>query len=493
MQFYLVFGNALAVWFAEWGWLLSALYFITIAATVLLVILDKRDPTKTTLWVVVLVLLPVLGFLLYLFFGRNLRRSRIYKRKKPIDLSGLRESIDPYMVSLPEWVESTSSSVNASIARLLLNNSRSPVLRGNRAKVYHQGREAFGALLADIESAREFIHLEYYIWSADTIGTIMAELLMAKARAGLDVRILYDAVGSWGLSKRYVRELQEAGVQIFQFQRVRFPYFADRLNYRNHRKIAVIDGTIGHMGGMNVADKYMDGDPKLGSWYDSQLRLVGPSVAAMHLIFINDWDFVTHYAHPFEFHRVEYPNTPENVAVQVAASGPETNWATIMQAYFTAIAKARHHIYICSPYFVPNESILTALRTASLSGVEVRILLPAKSDSRFVHWATRSYIQTLLDAEIQVYLFQGGFNHSKTVMIDSTCCTIGSANMDIRSFEDNFEVVALVYDSALTQEMEADFLVQLERSQRVSPIAWRERGFPDRFKDAVASLFSPLF
>ena len=486
------------LFFAQWLFtaelLVSLLYVFTILTAVVVVILDKRDPTKAMLWVVVLVMLPIAGLLLYFFFGQNLRRRHIFKRKKRVDNSYLNVETFSHCIS---YVDSESSLANVAtyrhVAQLLVNNSLAPVISGNAVKLFHEGVSAFEQLIADLEGARELIHMEYFIFRADRLGRHIAEILKAKARAGIDVRLIYDAVGSWGIPKSFIRDLRAAGVQIYPFQRVIFPYLSSRLNYRNHRKILVIDGTIAHMGGMNVADKYISGDPVVGQWHDTQMRIEGPAVSALHLVFLTDWAFVSRS--PYSFTPLDFTQRtlPGHTALQITNSGPDSDWAAIMQSFFLAISKASKHIYITTPYFVPNESILTALRTAALSGIDVRILLPFKSDSRFVLWATFGYISTLLEAGIRVFLFQGGFNHSKIMMIDGNLATVGSANMDIRSFEDSFEVAAFIYDSELTAQLEAIFLRDTLQSKEIDLEDWVQRTFWNRMRHSFARLFSPLF
>lgn len=474
--------------------LITLIFALTIVSTAVVVILDKHDPTKATLWVVVLVLLPVVGLVFYVFFGRNFRNRRIFKGKAAIDLSAFSSDLDRYVVGkevgkpLPEIVDKHSH-----IARLLVNSNLSRVLTGNSVEVYHSGVKAFESLLHDIAVAREYIHMEYYIFLADGIGRRIGDVLMERARAGVDVRVIYDSVGSFRLSNRFIDELRAAGVKIFPFQDVRFPLLASRLNYRNHRKLVLVDGVVAHMGGMNVADKYLVGDPRIGKWHDTQIRIYGPAVHALHHVFLEDWAFVTGNEEVDTSGWVEFDAAYDGVPIQIAASGPDSDWASIMQVFFLAISRAERYIYICTPYFVPNESVLTALRTASLSGVDVRILLPSRSDTRFVQWATMSYVGTLLEAGIKVYLFQGGFNHSKIMMIDGEFSTVGSANMDIRSFEDNFEIVALLYDRATTQELEREFIRNILASESIDAESWHSRGLATRFRDAFARLFSPLF
>lgn len=481
-------------WSSIAGLLISLFYVLAILTIVIVVILDKRDPIKAMLWVVVLVMLPFAGLMLYFFFGQNLRRRHIFKRKKRVDNSYLNDDTIPSGISYLDS-ESTIESVAAyrHIAQLLLNNSLAPVMGGNSVKLFHEGRSAFAQIIDDLENAKEFIHLEYFIFRADKLGQRIAEILIRKAQKGVDVRVIYDAVGSWGIPRRFIKQLRAGGVQIYPFQKVIFPYLSSRLNYRNHRKILVVDGEIAHMGGMNIADKYIEGAPELGAWHDTQIRINGPAVSALHLVFLTDWAFVSRSSYSFTPVDFTLKPLPGHIALQVTDSGPDSDWAAIMQSFFLAITKASNHIYITTPYFVPNESILTALRTAALSGVDVRLLIPFKSDSRFVLWATMGYVGTLLEAGIRVFLFQGGFNHSKIMMVDGKLATVGSANMDIRSFEDSFEVVSFIYNAEITRELEHVFLRDTLQSKEIELEEWSQRTFADRIKHSFARLFSPLF
>ena len=483
-------------WLGEWSELITIVYFFTILFTVVIVVLDKKSPQTATLWITVLVLLPIVGLVLYMFLGRNFRRRPHLGRKEMINLAYVDSRIAPYVAPLgderkiPLLVER-----KVHVARLLVNNNRSPVFLGNDVTTYHHGCDAFPALLEDIRSAKWYVHMEYYFIEEDKIGNTVADALIECAARGVEVRLIYDDVGSFALSRRYIRRLRRAGIQVYPFEKVRFPLLAMRINYRNHRKITVVDGAIGHMGGMNIADKYIEGDPELGPWRDTQIRIVGPAVTALHGVFLSDWKFVTkretldmygYMPKAMPFCRANYP-------IQIAASGPDSDWESIMQAFFLAISRAKRYIYIATPYFIPNESILTALRAATLSGVDVEILLPYKSDVKAVLWATRSYVGSLLDAGISVYFFKAGFNHSKIMMVDGELAAVGSANMDIRSFEDHFEVAAFIYDESVTRELELQFLLDVQGSHRVTQEEWTNRRFIDRFKYSVARLFSPLF
>jgi len=314
---------------------------------------------------------------------------------------------------------------------------------------------------------------------------------MEKARSGVEVRFIYDDVGSWSLSRRFVARMRKAGVEVRCFMPVVFPWLTSRVNYRNHRKIVVVDGKIGFTGGLNIADRYL----KLrGSkaWRDTHLRLEGDAVMMLQAIFVTDWFFVNGHQQLNDLKYFPHNEVEGFVPIQIASSGPDSDWASIMQAYFAAITRARDHIYICSPYFLPNGAILTALRVASLSGIDVRIMIPKHADHKIVYWATSSYISDMLAAGVKVYRYYRGFNHSKMIMIDGRLCSIGTANMDIRSFEDNFEVSAMIYDPVFTAQLEEIFLADLRNSTRIDPRRWDTRPRYQKFIEALCSLLSPL-
>ncbi len=340
--------------------------------------------------------------------------------------------------------------------------------------------------------AESSIHLEYYIFENDELGGEIVEILKAKARSGVEVRFIYDDVGSWNLKRRFIRSLREAGIQIHCFMPVVFPWLTSKINYRNHRKIVVIDGRVGYTGGLNIADRYLHGT-KYGPWRDTHLKIEGAAVHMLQLTFLTDWYFAT----GIQLRDKEKYLSPAGMnagetAVQIATSGPDSDWATILQAYFAAINKATDHIYISTPYFMPGESLLTALKVAALSGIDVRIMLPSLSDSKIVYLASRSYISELLEARIKVDLYTEGFNHSKIMTIDDHFSSIGTANMDNRSFEDNFEVTAMIYDSRVTDQIERRFLQDLEGCVKLTRKHWATRPRGEMLKESVARLFSPL-
>lgn len=472
---------------------ISALYVLMITVTVVTLVVDKRDPVKTLSWVVVITMLPVAGILLYVMFGQNFRKRKIFKDKNRFNSDHIDSIITRqlYSVNSPFADNRPEIAVNRDVVTLLLNAGRSPVTYNNDIRILNDGRETFEAIFTDIAAAKSSIHVEYYIISDDSLGRALADLLCQKASEGVEVRVIYDSVGSFSLPRRYIERLKSAGVEVEEFMPVVFPHFTSKINYRNHRKIVVIDGAVSFTGGLNVADRYVTGTSKLGDWRDTHLRIEGKASHTLQAIFITDWHFVHHVQldEALYFAKTE---PKEGVAVQIASSGPDSDWAAIMQGYFSAITKARNHIYISTPYFLPNEALLTAIKVASLGGVDVRLMLPFRSDSKTVYWATRSYITELMEAGVSVYLYYGGFNHSKLLMIDSMLSSIGSANMDIRSFEDNFEVSALIYDSSKTVELENRFLADLEQATLIRPSDWEARPVRHRFYEALARLLSPL-
>lgn len=471
------------------------IYVFTVVSTAVMVIHEKRDPAKTSTWVLILILLPIVGLIFYFFFGQNHRKEKIFNRKAIKDLQQIELICQNQLVDIhtSKFMGVPSIADNLGIITLLLNNSKALLTQYNHVEIFQTGRKSFRSILDNIDKAEKSIHLEFYIIADDDIGNRIKDKLIGKAKAGVKVRLIYDDVGSWHLPKRFVKELVDAGAEVYPFMEVKFPFLTSKVNYRNHRKIIVIDGKIAFMGGMNIADRYLKGDDFLGTWYDTVLRIEGDAVSVLQIIFLIDWYFVSN---KIEFSKdecfAEHSITTQ-LSLQITASGPDSDWASIMQAFFAAITRARKHIYISTPYFVPNESILTALKTAALSGVDVRIVLPGKSDSTVVYWSSMSYVSELLDAGIKVYLFQNGFNHSKILMIDSNFASVGSANMDIRSFEDNFEVLAMIYDQELTQSLEKQFLKDIRKSKQVNPKKWAQRSTKQNFKESLARIFSPLF
>ena len=477
-----------------WGIVIYALlvfYFLLVIATVFTVLHERRDPVRALSWIAVIVLLPFAGMVLFVFFGQDYRKQKIFNRKEIKDLIQF-EQLSYKQLREIDTFSNPEVAANREIITLLLNNNKSLLTTNNRLEVLNDGSETFASLIDALRKAESFIHLEYYIFENDELGGRIADILKEKARSGVEVRFIYDDVGSWNLKRSFIRSLREAGVLVHCFMPVVFPWLTSKINYRNHRKIVVIDGKVGYTGGLNIADRYLRGT-KHGPWRDTHLKIEGTAVNMLQLTFLADWYFATGIQlKDKDKYLMVSDDSVGDTAVQIATSGPDSDWATIMQAYFAAITKATDHIYISTPYFMPGESLLTALKVAALSGIDVRIMLPSRSDSKIVYWASRSYIAELLEAKIKVYLYNKGFNHSKIITIDNRFSSIGTANMDNRSFEDNFEVTAMIYDRDVTDRLESRFLADLDGCTRLTYRRWATRSRTDMFKESVARLFSPL-
>jgi cardiolipin synthase len=471
----------------------GTIYLLTVIFAVIVISLEHRTPLKAASWILAVILLPIFGMILYLNFGRRFRKAKIFNRKGLTDFMWLEElslfQINSLKDENLQILGPVQSKIN--IIKLLLGNNKSILTAKNELTILHNGAQTFTYLLDDLRNAEQHIHLEYYIFEDDKIGNTIREILIQKAGEGLEIRFIYDDVGSWSLGRKFLRSMHEAGIEIGCFMPVRIPLFAHKVNYRNHRKIVVIDGKVGYVGGINVADKYIEGDPELGPWRDTHLKIHGHAVQSLQSLFLADWFFVTRILLDDPKY---FPSNPINKRqlVQITSSGPDSDWGSIMQAYFTAITTAEKYIYISTPYFLPNESIFTGLVTAALRGVDVRMLLPGRADLTVIRWGSLSYVERLLEAGVKVYLYEKGFNHGKIMMVDDVFSSVGTANMDVRSFDKNFEVNALIYDEEATRELVDEFRKDLEKSKEILLDEFRKRPFGQRLKEAVARLVSPL-
>lgn len=458
-----------------------------------MIVLDNRDPIKTISWLLVLFLLPVVGIVLYLYIGRNFKKFKFFARKVVADKLSLEQHRQDQLFRLDEnvFIKNEKLFSKRNMMRLLLNNSKALINERNQVRVLNNGRQTFGSIIYELENAQLHIHLEFYIIEDDVIGNRIKDILVRKALAGVKVRVVYDDVGSWSLSRRYIRELTTAGVEVFSFMPVRIYALANKVNYRLHRKIIVVDGRVGFVGGLNIADRYWRGLGKNYMWRDTHLRLEGESVHSLQAVFLTDWNFVTDKITSEEglFPPVQIE---DECLVQIVTSGPDSDWQSIMQAYFTAISTAQKYVYLATPYFLPNESIMTALKTAALSGVDVRILLPERNDSWIVGHSSRSYLREVLEAGVKVFLFKKGFTHSKLMIVDDVFSSVGTANMDIRSFNQDFEVNALIYDEQVTLSLKKDYLDDVHVSQELLLSEWIKRPRVHKWLESFARVFSPL-
>jgi cardiolipin synthase len=475
--------------------ILSLLYLLTILFVCLMIVFENRSPVKTLSWVLVVLLVPFLGIFFYIFFGQNYRKQKIFSKKNIFDLEQLTNYAAVQVNALPERmiVESEAIREKVHLMKLMLNNNKSALTEFNQIDLLIDGTDTFPAMLDAISEAKRYINMEFYRFESDDLGTMFCEALMKQAEKGIKVRIIYDDVGSWSLNNKIIDKMRANGIEIFPFMPVRFPWLTNKINFRNHRKILVVDGIKGFVGGLNIADKYLHGIKGIGKWRDTHLVIKGEAVATLNSVFMVDWYFVSDILLSDEPGHFNFEKVPDRCWIQMASSGPDSDWANIMQVYFSAFATARKSIYISTPYFSPDESILNAMKTASLSGVDVQIILPDKSDSVVSYWNTRSYIDELMDAGIKIFLYNKGFNHSKYMMVDGVFSSVGSANVDMRSFDLNFEVAALIYDESFAARLMQVFRNDIADSIRIEPLEWAKRKRTDRYKESLSRILGPLY
>ena len=481
------------IWWIVGTGVIVLAYTFLVLFTAYFLIRENRDPEVTLTWILVLIFFPLVGIVIFLSFGRNFRKVKIFSRKSLVDLERIEYLSQNQIRDLSKLTLKENGLIKSktNIIKLLLNNSKSLLTQHNSLEVLINGTNTFNSIVEALTQASHHIHLEYYIYEDDEIGNQIKKILMDKARQGVEVRLIIDAIGCWGLSKRFLKDFTDAGVELYEFMPVRIPRLANKINYRNHRKIIVVDGKVGFVGGLNIADRYIHGDPTLGIWRDTHLKIAGDAVQSLQAIFITDWYFVCKKTIQGNDYFPEH-SIKEKQLVQITGSGPDSDWATIMQAYFTAITTARSSIYISTPYFMPNQSIITAIKTAALSGVEVKIILPGKSDLATHLWASRSYVEELLYAGVHVYFYQKGFSHAKVMMVDGIFSTIGTANMDSRSFDKNFEVNALIYDQKVAKVMEENFRQDIRESEKLELNTFVKRPRRNKVKESLARVLSPI-
>jgi cardiolipin synthase len=455
-----------------------------------LIFFERRDPESVLAWLFAIVTLPVVGFVLYLVFGFKYFKNRTFGLKSTGDraiLTRVRKGLEP---GVPDESEQNIGELvdYPSLARLLWADSAAFLTAGNQVDVFTTGTAKFDALLDAIRAAKAHIHLEYYLLRDDGLGERLLQALEAKAREGVEVRLLYDDLGNAVPRLRY-RKLVAAGAQVSGFYRALVPSVGFRINYRNHRKIAVIDGNVGFIGGFNIGDEYLGLGP-LGPWRDTAVRIRGAAVRALQLRFVLDWNYATKEgltlanAYFSQFPRVG------SAAVQIVSGGPDTTWNPPREQYVKMVGSAKRTCYLQTPYFIPDVSVMTALRIAALSGVDVRIMIPTKPDLPFVHWASLSNVGELLDAGVRAFSYDVGFLHAKTITIDDAVTSIGSANWDLRSFKWNFETNAVIYDQALGEAYRHIFEEDMRSSTEITRAVYAARTRRTRFKEATCRLFS---
>ena len=463
-----------------------ALYVYTLISTISVLLLENRNPVKSLSWVLVLLFLPGLGLFLYLIFGQNFRKQKTISKKS------LRFAANRPHVSFDIDRLDTNFMDNnqLNLIRLLYTNSDAKAYPNNKIDILSDGKTTFNAMFNAIQNAKNHIHIEFFIFGNDKISNQLRELLIEKASAGVRVRMIYDYWGSFFLSRWYLQSLREAGVYLRPFLPLRLRLGRSKINYRNHRKILIVDGEVGFTGGLNVADRYIFGNA-LGMWRDTFVRFEGSVVHGLQQLFLMDWYFVErklitdpkYYPMPQKF--------DTNLA-QIVISGPDTQWESIMQGISSAIMSATRYVYIHTPYFIPNDVVENCIQMSAMSGVDVRIMIPARSDSRLSDACTFSYMGRLLEAGVKVYRYTEGFLHSKAIVIDDFISIVGSANLDERSFNQNFEANAFIYEEKTAYRLKELFFRDMQNCEELTLEAWTNRRRRQKLKESFARLFSPL-
>lgn len=460
------------------------LLLLTVISVGGILITENRHPVKTFCWILIICILPVFGLVLWFFFGTSKRNKRLIDEKQ---LKVLKSIV---VRTYPDRIEENIQGNSADLSKLLWMTGRSIPLKGNSLKVYTVCQEMYDDLVRDLKTATDHIHFEFFKFEDDPIGRRIGEILIAKARAGVQVRVQYDHVANYFRGKFY-NWLKEGGVEVEPFLKVSLPFLSSDTNYRNHRKIVIIDGRIGYAGGMNIAQRYATGI-KRGNWRDTHFRVVGPAVSEMQVVFLTDWCFSRKELLDDQrfFPRVE---SDDNVTMQIASSGPMDQWNVTMQGMMRIITRAKSYVYIQSPYLIPTEPVMSALRDTALAGVDVRLMIPYHGDRGVIPaLASRSYVAQALEAGVKVYFYNGGYLHAKTIVSDDEIVTIGSTNLDVRSFEQDFEINAFIYDSNLAVHMKEIFLRDQDDCSWVTAEQWAYRPKLEKVKESVARLFSPL-
>ncbi|MDD3889471.1 MAG: cardiolipin synthase [Syntrophomonadaceae bacterium] len=478
------------------GWpLVDIVFIINIFLVLVVVIFERRNPMTTLSWILLLVFMPLLGFLLYVFLGQNLRRKNLFCLKEEEE-----EEVLSLLALQDTRLHENSLCFNDSrvweyrdLIHMQMVSSYSLLTQDNKLEVFHEGRELFDQMLVSLKNARDYIHMEYFIIRNDSLGRSIIDILSEKAQQGVEVKLLYDGMGCIRLPARFFKRLHEAGGESVAFLPPFLPYINLRINFRNHRKICIVDGEETYIGGFNIGNEYLGLSPRFGYWRDIHLKIRGSAIDSLEMRFLLDWRFAARDSLPETDCYFPDRYSEGTSAVQIVSSGPDMNYPAIKNGYLKLISKASRNVYIETPYFIPDESILEALKIAALSGVDVRLMIPYKPDHPYVYWASLSYIGELLDAGVRCYRYKRGFLHSKMICSDGFASSVGTANLDIRSFELNFEVNAFIYDQGISSQLEEQFLLAINDCIEITPETYADRPILLRIKEGIFRLLSPIF
>ncbi|QED46734.1 cardiolipin synthase [Cytobacillus dafuensis] len=466
----------------------SLLYISTIMVSIYSLMLENRSPQHTLLWIYVLLFFPIIGYLFYLFSGQLYLKGYLFRSKRKKDREEwkkvLQQDTSPDLAFLQDYQHSFAKFAN--------HTSPTPISTASRSFILKNGDETFPEIMKKLKEAEKFIHIEYYIFRSDRLGNEIIRILIDKAKKGVEVLFIFDAVGSRKIRPEVIKEMEKAGIRVKAFSPLKYGFFNQKVNFRNHRKIIVIDGKIGFVGGLNVGVEYLGENKKVGFWRDTHMLLKGEAVFFLHMVFLLDWEYISgeKILQRYSTFKTIIDDGILDGAVQVVASGPDTQAGLMSDFYFSIISSATKSIWIASPYFVPDESIRTALRVAAAKGIEVRIMVPEINDGFLTQYASRSYFPELLRYGVEIYSYKKGFLHQKVIIIDGNLASLGTANMDMRSFHLNFEVNVFLYGSSSIRDLVTHYEQDMKDSEIINPVQYYKRGFLERSKESFARLFS---
>lgn len=475
------------------GAILSFLIIImNILFAMTVIFLERRNVIVTWAWLLVLLFLPGVGFVAYLFLGQNLSRRKIYKLTEE-QINIMNQLVREQQKELRTMqFHDPSAEASRLLIQMNLRSAESLYTQDNEVKFFTDGTNKFADLLSKIEQAKHHIHIQYYIYRGDHLGQTLIEALAKKAAEGVEVRLLIDHLGSINTPSGFFDELRKNGGEVAYFFPLKLPTLNLRLNFRNHRKLVIIDGRIGYIGGFNVGDEYLGLNPRFGYWRDTHMRVEGSAVSQMQAQFLMDWNVSARSEIGMETVYFPREGGKGKAGIQILSSGPNHSEEQIKNAYIKMITNATKSVYIQTPYFIPDESLFSALKIAALSGVDVRLMLPGKPDHKLVYWASVSYFDQMLECGVSCYVYKKGFLHAKTLMVDGRVASVGTANMDIRSFRLNFESNALIYDSNAVSKLEQIFMDDMQYCEQLTLKAYQSRPLLHRFRESVARLLSPI-
>lgn len=468
--------------------LLIIAYVVSILSAISLIFIERKEPNTTWAWLLILFVLPGVGFIIYLIFGQNLSRQKIFREKKVVD----EKKSKVLMEKFKEEKEKGASSEFMELVRMNYTHSGALYTEGNSLTTFIDGEKKFEALINDIRDAKEFIHIEYYIFRMDSLGKTLIDELSKKVKDGVEVRFVVDAMGSKSIRNKDIKYIRSLGIKFHIFFPGILPLINIRLNFRNHRKIVVIDGEVGYVGGFNVGDEYVNKGDQFDYWRDTHIRIKGKAVNELNKRFILDWDYASEGELKNYDKYFKLQEDSGNIGIQIVSSGPDHKEEYIKNAYMKIINNAKKSVYIQTPYLVPDEPMKEALKIAALSGIDVRIMVPDKPDHFFMKWILSANMGDLMEWGVKFYTYQKGFIHSKTIVSDGKVCSIGTANLDIRSFQLNFEINAIIYDDKFSKEQEDIFIKDIEDCRLVTMEEYENRSRALKIKEALIRLVAPI-